>query len=446
MRKISELLLLGFCLAAMLPGQGLTSVAGTTKDPTGAVIPGAAVVLTNVDTAAERNEISDSQGRYTFSQVQPGSYKLTAKAQGFNDVTVDVRLQINTPATIDLNFEKVGTVSSSVSVSSEAVLVNTTDASIGNAIGTQAITQLPFEARNVVGLLALQPGVAYLGAQDQPVLSTSGNGHVTLNDPRSGAVDGGKSDQGNVTLDGVDVNDQQNRASFTSVLRVTLDSVQEFRTITTNAGAEYGHSSGAQATLVTKSGTNLFHGALYEYLRNTDTSANTFFNNSAGVPRQKLNRNVYGVAIGGPIKKDKLFFFLNYEGRKDASDQALLRVVPSDTLRNGIVQYVRNDGSVGSLNPAQIKQLDLGGIGEDPASLALFQLYPHANDTTVGDGLNTAGYRFNAPAPLRYNTYIAKLDYQITSKNSFFFRGNLKMTITPSRDRSSRASRPTAFT
>ena len=120
--------LLGFCLAAMLPGQGLTSVAGTTKDPTGAVIPGAAVVLTNVDTAAERNEVSDSQGRYTFSQVQPGSYKLTAKAQGFNDVTVDVRLQMNTPATIDLNFEKVGTVSSSVSVSSEAVLVNTTDA------------------------------------------------------------------------------------------------------------------------------------------------------------------------------------------------------------------------------------------------------------------------------------------------------------------------------
>ena len=168
------------------------------------------------------------------------------------------------------------------------------------------------------------------------------------------------------------------------------------------------------------------HGALYEYLRNTDTSANTFFNNSAGVPRQKLNRNVYGVDVGGPIKKDKLFFFLNYEGRKDASDQALLRVVPTDTLRNGIVQYVRNDGSVGSLSPAQVKQLDLGGIGEDPASLALFQLYPHANDTTVGDGLNTAGFRFNAPAPLRYNTYIAKLDYQITSKNSFFFRGNLQ--------------------
>jgi hypothetical protein len=427
MRKISELLLLGFCLAAMLPGQGLTSVAGATKDPSGAVIPGASVVLANVDTGAQRTEVSDSQGRYSFSQVQPGSYKLTAKAPGFNDVAVEVRLLINTPATLDLNFEKLGTVASTVSVSAEATLLNTTDASIGNAIGTQAITQLPFEARNVVGLLAIQPGVVYLGAQDQPTLSLSGNGHVTLNDPRSGAVDGGKSDQGNVTLDGVDVNDQQDRASFTSVLRVTLDSVQEFRTITTNAGAEYGHSSGAQATLITKSGTNLFHGALYEYLRNTDTSANSFFNNLAGVPRQKLNRNVYGVDVGGPLKKDKLFFFLNYEGRKDASDQSELRVVPLDSMREGIVHYVTNSGSIGTLTPAQVQQLDPAGIGESAATLALFQsVYPHSNDNTTGDGINTGGFRFNAPAPLRYNTYIAKLDYQITSKNSWFWRGNLQ--------------------
>jgi carboxypeptidase family protein len=427
MRNIRLLLFLGLGLAAMLSGQGLTSVAGTTKDPSGAVIPGAAVSLMNVDTGAERSVVSDSQGRYSFSQVQPGSYKLTAKAPGFSDVTLEVRLLVNSPATVDLNFEKVGTVATSVSVTAEASQVNTTDASLGNAIGTQAITQLPFEARNVVSLLAIQPGVAYLGAQDQPQISLTGSGHVVLNDPRSGAVDGGKSDQGNVTLDGVDVNDQQNRASFTSVLRVTLDSVQEFRTITTNAGAEYGHSSGAQATLVTKSGSNIVHGAAYEYLRNTDTSANSFFNNLDGVPRQELNRNVYGVDIGGPIKKDKLFFFLNYEGRKDASEQSELRVVPLDTMRQGIVQYVNNSGGIGTLTPAQIQQLDTGGIGENAATLALFQsAYPHSNDNTVGDGINTGGYRFNAPAPLRYNTYIAKLDYQLNSKNSIFWRGNLQ--------------------
>src|SRR6202034_2431876 len=172
--------------------------------------------------------------------------------------------------------------------------VNTEDATIGNAIGGRIVNQLPFESRNVVGLLAVPTGVTYLG---EPAPGA-------LNDPRSGAVDGGKSDQGNVTLDGVDVNDQQNRASFTSVLRVTLDSVQEFRTTTTNAGAEYGHSSGAQVSLITKGGTNTVHGAFYEYLRNTDTSANSFFNNASKVARAQLDRNVFGASVGGPIKKD----------------------------------------------------------------------------------------------------------------------------------------------
>src|SRR5215470_12685175 len=123
-------------------------------------------------------------------------------------------------------------------------------------------------------------------------------------DYRSGSVNGGKSDQGNVTLDGVDVNDQQNRAAFTSVLRVTLDSVQEFRTTTTNGGADQGRGSGAQVALVTKSGTNTLHGSLYEYHRNTLTSANDFFNNASGVQRPKLIRNVFGTSLGGPVKKN----------------------------------------------------------------------------------------------------------------------------------------------
>ncbi len=417
MGKVFRLYLVSSCLAVAVFGQGLASVSGTTKDPSGAVVPGATVVLVNADTGAQRNSAADAQGRYSFSQVQPGTYRFTAKAPGFNDVTIeDVHLLVNSPALVDLTFEKVGSVATSVVVAAEATQLNTNDATLGNAVGTHAITQLPFEGRNVVGLLAIQPGVVYLG--EPPPGS--------LNDPRSGAVDGGKSDQGNVTLDGVDVNDQQDRASFTSVLRVTLDSVQEFRTVTTNAGAEFGHSSGAQVSLISKSGGNIVHGSAYEYLRNTDTSANSFFNNLAGVPRAKLNRNVYGAAVGGPIKKDRLFFFLNYEGRKDASDASGLRVVPNDNLRAGIVSYARNDGSIGTLTPAQVKALDLGGIGEDPAALSLFQTYPHANDSTVGDGLNTAGYRFNAPAPLRFNTYIAKFDYQLNAKNTIFWRGNLQ--------------------
>jgi hypothetical protein len=415
MGRVIRLLVSGFCLAGAIFAQGLTSVSGVVTDPSGATIPAAKISLVNADTAARREAQSDAQGRYTFVQVQPGTYNITSIASGFNDEQITgVRLLVNSPATVDISMKVGPAVATSVAVTAEAALVNTEDATLGNAIGGQVITQLPFESRNVVGLLAVQPGVVYLGETDPG----------KLNDPRSGSVDGGKTDQGNVTLDGVDVNDQQNRASFTSVLRVTLDSVQEFRTTTTNAGAELGHASGAQVALVTRSGTNLVHGTMYEYLRNTATSANSFFNNAARVPRPQLNRNVYGAAIGGPIKKDKLFYFLNYEGRKDASAQSVLRTVPTDTFRQGTVLYGALNGSVQTMTPAQIAQVSPGGV--DQAVLDYLQKYPHPNDFTTGDGLNIAGYRFNASEPLRYNTYIAKFDYQFNTKNTFFIRGNLQ--------------------
>lgn len=417
MGRIVRSTLLALGLAGAVFGQGFTSVSGTVSDPSGAVVPTAKVTLTNTSTAAQRSTVSDTAGRYQFSQVQPGTYQIKAESPGFSNVLVNgLELLVNSPATADLKFEKVGSVATSVSVSEQATQVNTEDATLGDAVDSNVITQLPFESRNVVGLLAIQPGVIYLGEPNPGA----------LNDPRSGAVDGGKSDQGNVTLDGVDVNDQQNRASFTSVLQVTLDSVQEFRTVTTNAGAEYGHSSGAQVTMITKSGTNTVHGSLYEYLRNTDTSANSFFNNSSGVARPQLDRNVFGASVGGPIRKNKLFYFLNYEGRRDASDASVLRTVPTATFRQGEILYNTTSGGVGTLTPAQLAAEDPLGIGPDPAVLKYLQQYPLPNAFNTGDGVNTAGYLFNASEPLRFNTYIAKLDYQLNDKNTFFFRGNLQ--------------------
>jgi Carboxypeptidase regulatory-like domain len=416
MKILVSLLLFVLFLIATLSGQSVTSLSGTTKDPSGALIPGVSISLISADTGAARATVSDSQGRYTFSQVQPGTYRITAHAAGFVDVTVNqVELLISSPATVDLNFEKVGAVATTVTVEENAEAINTQDASLGNAVAGPVIDQLPFEARNVIGLLAIQPGVSYLG---EP---TPGS----LNDPRSGAVDGGKSDQANVTLDGVDVNDQQYHAAFASVLRVTLDSVEEFRTTTTNAGAEFGRASGAQVTMLTKSGTNSVHGSAYEFIRNTATSANSFFNNASGLARTTLNRNVYGAAAGGPIKKNKLFFFLNYERRKDASDSTGLRTVPNATFRQGTFTYLTTSGSVATLSPAQVQALDPTGLGEDPAALATFQQYPLPNNNTVGDGLNTAGYLFNAPTPLSWKTYIAKIDYQLNARNTLFWRGNL---------------------
>ncbi len=410
-----------FVLSAVVFAQATTSLTGTVSDPTGAVIPGASLTLVNDDTGAQREDKADSQGRYSFQQLQPGSYHLVAKATGFSDVTVNaIRLLVNSPANLPVVFEKLGTVATTVAVTADAIQVNTADASLGNAIGGKPITQLPFEARNVVGLLALQPGVTYI-SEPEP-----GN----QPDFRSGNVNGGKSDQANVTLDGIDVNDQQNRSPFTSVLRVTLDSVQEFRTITTNSGADFGRTSGAQVALVTKSGTNTIHGSVYEYLRNTKTSANDFFSNAAGVPRAKLNRNLFGLSLGGPIKKERLFYFINYEGRRDRSETPTTsaRIVPTADFRNGIFTYTRKDGTTGKLSPDQVRALDPAGIGASTAVLNFLKSYPLPNSNQVGDSLNTAGFIFNYSTPLDFNTYTAKFDYHLdgNGRHTLFWRGTLQ--------------------
>ncbi len=417
MRMLIRVFGLALFLTAALFGQ-TTSMTGTVSDPSGAVVPSATITIVNIETSAERQTTSDTQGRYTMQQLTPGTYRITAKAPGFADAVIEkLELLVNQPATVPIVFEKLGKTSTTVTVDAAVVQVNTTDASLGNAISTEAIIELPMYARNVAGLLAFQPGVTSFGSFGAQNL-----------DYRSGSVDGGKSDQSNVTLDGVDVNDQNTRAAFTSVLRVTLDSVQEFRTTTVGGSSDSGRGSGADTVLVTKSGTNDFHGSLYEYRRGTETAANSFFNNLSGVPVAPLLINVFGGSLGGPIKKNKLFFFINYEGRRDASSLSVTRTVPTETLKQGIVQYHNTSGQVQQLTPGQIATIDPLGIGIDPAALKLLQAYPKGNNTSLGDQLNTTGFTFNAPGHADQNTYIARFDYKVddAGKHSLFWRGNLQ--------------------
>jgi hypothetical protein len=412
--------------AGIACGQSLTSLNGSVTDPSGGAIAGAVVEIVNLSTASKRATAASDTGLYSFSQIVPGRYRLTATARGFAASTIsDVDLVVNTPSTVNFKLE-VGAVSETVSVMADVAQVNTVDASLGNAVTTQAIVELPFEARNPAGLLALQPGVTYFGQGSTYGRPTGGTPGTA--DRLNGSVNGSKPDQNNITLDGVDVNDQNTRNAFQSVLRVTLDSVQEFRTTTQNPTAEQGRGSGAQIALVTKSGTNDLHGSLYEYHRNTLTSANSFFNNRSGVPRQKLIRNTFGTSLGGPVRKNRLFYFVNYEGRRDASDGTATRIVPTAAFRQGTIQYLNKSGGVSTLTPDQLKSIDPAGIGVDAAVLTALQQYPLPNDNTQGDGFNTSGYRFKASQPVRLNTYIAKVDYTIdgAGKNTVFWRGNLQ--------------------
>ena len=419
MKEIRCLAVAAIALVAMRPiyGQSFSSLNGSVFDPSGAIVAGAEITLTSLDTGAKRKTVTNDSGLYSFAQMVPGKYQVVAQAARFSVKTITgLELLVNTPATVNIALE-IGTVTESVSVEAGAAQVNTTDASLGNAVSTQAIVELPLEARNPAILLALQAGVTYFGSDN----SSPTNSANRLN----GSVNGSKPDQNNITLDGMDVDDQNTRSPLVSVLRVTLDSVQEFRTTTLNPTADQGRGSGAQIALITRSGANVLHGSLYEFNRNTDTSANSFFNNLADVPRQKLIRNVFGAALGGPIKKDRLFFFANYEGRRDASENTAVRLVPTMAFRQGIVQYLNTAGGVSTVAPAQLQSLDSAGKGVSPAVLSALNQYPLPNDTTQGDGFNTAGYRFNASTPLSQNTYIAKLDYAL-SNHQFFLRGNLQ--------------------
>ena len=416
MRRIQGILALSLLLASSLLGQ-VTSLTGTVTDPAGAVVPSVAITIVNSQTGLQRETTSDGQGRYSLPDLTPGTYRLSAKATGFAEAVVNkIELLVNQPATVLVKLE-IGATATTVAVEAAATQVNTVDASIGNAIGNQAIIEMPMYARNVAGLLAFQPGVTSFGS--------FGSGTM---DYRSGSVNGGKSDQSSITLDGADVGDQNTRAAFTSVLRVTLDSVEEFRTVTTNADAATGRGSGADIQLVTKSGTNELHGSLYEYRRGTETAANSFFSNRSGVARAPLLINLFGGSLGGPVKKNKLFFFLNYEGRRDASAVTVTRTVPMESLKQGIINYHNSAGQLVSVNQAQIKAIDPAGLGANAAALKVLSLFPVGNNSASGDSLNTTGYTFNAPGYNVQNTYIMKVDYKIdeAGKHSVFIRGNLQ--------------------
>jgi hypothetical protein len=419
------------CMSALAAGQAATSVRGTVTDPTGNALVGANVVLANTESKTERAATTGEQGEYQFLLIPPGTYTLKVTAPGFRSYEQKgLALLVNTPATANVQL-KVGATTEVVTVTSEAPALNLVDASVGNSFDEKHVRQIPLEGRNVPDLLSLQAGVAYtgnrIGDKDQ--------------DTRNGAVNGARGDQSNVTLDGVDVNDQSNGYAFTSVLPVTQDSVQEFRVTTTNYGADQGQGSGAQVALVTKSGSNAYHGSLYEYLRNTITSANDYLVKQSevniGLPNKplQLNRNIFGVSVGGPVQKDRMFFFANYEGTREREQQRAERVIPTPSLCQGIFQYVNVNGGTTVWNAAQLQLLDPKGIGIDPAMLDLTNHTGYldktfctgntvTNDPSAGDGLNYAGYVFRAPTSLDNDIGILRLDYRLTTdgKHTLFAR------------------------
>lgn len=389
-------------------------ITGTITDPSGAVVPNAKVVAVNTKTQATREATTNEQGNYVITAVQPGIYTVTATAAGFSKA-VTTNLEVTVAASVDADFHmKVGSGSETVEVAANAVTVQTTESSTSRAITLKDIDTLPQLGRTPISLAVYQPGVQ---------LDPSDSSFSRINGQRQGS--------NNTTLDGIDVNDSVVPRLGLSLTANNTDSVGEFRIITQGAKAEYGRNAGGQVEMITRGGTNSFHGNAFDYLRNTNLNANEFFNKQgqikAGNPQvpPKLIQNIFGGSFGGPIKHNKLFVFGNYQGRRTHAELPRTRTLYTTNARNGIFSYVNSSGALSTYN---IAANDPRGKGLDPTVKALYALTPpNCNTFTVGDStasqlLNTCGYTFVSPNNSLEDQFTIRGDYNMTSKMSVFLR------------------------
>ena len=418
-------------LPTFLAAQDVASLTGVVTDSSGAVVPDVNVQLVDTKTNARFETKTNSVGAYIFPKVLPGpGYQLNLSKEGFASQTIrNIYLGVDTTHTQNARLQ-VGQATQTVEVngSGSQVSLDTTDTAVSTILDMGMVHELPLATRdNPLGLLVYSPGVtSAMQAGDDNTLGS-----------RDGAVTGARGDQSNYTLDGLDTNDFGTGTAGVMTANAPIDSVQEMRTETANPLSAEGRGSGAQVQMITKSGTNSWHGSAYEYNRTAATTANDFFNNrqTPVIPRPPLTRNQFGASLGGPAKKDKLFFFFNYEGRRDARADQVDAIVPLDSWRLGNVAYINNSSGCTfqsrinttpnciSTWPASNTSLDPAGIGPDQALLTFINSrYPHANDLTSGDGVNTGGFRWNAPAHLGSNDYVSRIDYNLSSKMKLFGR------------------------
>jgi Carboxypeptidase regulatory-like domain len=422
-----------------------TELSGTVYDPSGAVVTGAVVTVVNSATGNSLKQITNSAGLYSFPSIAIGTYTLTVEMPGFKTAQrTGIALVVGTPATTNVTLD-VGASSDVVKVEASTTPVNTDTATLGNVVERQAVAVLPLNGRNPINLVVLEPGVT----------QQSGTG-INANGLRSQA--------GNVTIDGIVANETSNPTPTNNVFRINPDNVEEFKITTSNPTAEEGKNSGMNVAIATRSGTNQYHVQAIEYFRNRDLNSNEFYANAQGNSRANLNANQYGFDGGGPIKKNRTFFYGAWQGQKVngtvAIDKALGHVplVYTPAALNGVFRYwVSNPASPLTLNGVKITSntpslVTSGGalasgirncasptdsncvasynmyandpahIGGDPAVLKLLGSYPAPNDFNTGDGLNTAGYLWNTPYGVRGPRQLIRVDHTINDANHIFFR------------------------
>jgi hypothetical protein len=405
--------------AISLPAYSQTAATGTIvgalADQSGGMISGGAIEASDQATGFVRTARTNESGEYALTGLPPGSYKVTASARGFRQSVVPA-FQVEISKSYNLNFAlQVGAVSESVEVTeTTAAELQTQDAAVGVVMTGESLLRMPAINRSALTFFQLQPmvsptrGIATLGAGQ----------HL------SGQVAGARADQNTFTLDGLDATDLTAGTNFYAraatdvngpdpMIPVPAESAQEFRLSTTNGNATYHEGAGGQLSLLTRRGSNDFHGSAYYYLQNDAINANRWDYNRTGIKRPALHDNRFGGSVGGPVVRKKTFFFLNYEGRRLPQTLPVNRLVPTASLRQGLLRFVDTTGIVRSYD---VKSFDPRGLGISPVIDAFWNHMPAGNNPGAGDGLNTIGFLAPIDASIDSNFTVGRIDHVFNEK------------------------------
>ena len=423
-------LLVALAVAGTAAAQGTTSrLVGQVTDSTGAVLPGVAVTLTNDGTGVSFSTVTTAAGAYVFEALPSGSYTVKFELQGFKTLTSKGnRVAIGQPTSVDAQMDP-GEMSETVQVTGRVETVQTANSgNLGSVVDQKTIESFPLvsgggRGRNPLDMVLIQPGVVS-GA------NTGGGTHVN----------GARDRSWNYTLDGIDTNETSAGGSNFSPLRANPDSLSEFKILTGNTTAEYGRNSGGQVAMITRSGTNEYRGTAFYFLRRPELNANEWEYNVQGLPKRKENQDIYGFSLGGPIQKNKLFFFGNLQVLRAKRTVSVTSTVYTDQAKKGLWRYViggRNqpagvpgatvDSSGNVLPGIQIGTYSIPA--NDPAAQGLNQSIQQQlakmaspNTFTTGDGLNTAGLLFDAREEEKQHDGTIRVDYAFSNRHYFFGR------------------------
>ncbi|MBC7911743.1 MAG: carboxypeptidase regulatory-like domain-containing protein, partial [Pyrinomonadaceae bacterium] len=397
-RTLSTLCVLLFLLVLPLRGSGQTTTAnisGTVKDESGALLPGVTVTAKNLETGLTRTMVTDTEGRYHISQLTPANYEIQTTSSGFQTaIRTGIDLTVGREAVVNLTL-KVGEVTAKVVITGEAPLVETTRSEISSVVDDKKIRDLPVNGRSYDQLVLLQPGIVFYPNAARDLQYGSGVKFSAF---------GARPHSNLFLVDGTDINDQ---ADFTpgsaAGMVLGIETLREFKVLSSNYGADYGRKSGAVVVAVTKSGTNSFHGNLFGFIRNDNLDARNFFDQQ----KPEFKRNQFGGTFGGPILQDRLFFFGGYEGLREILGLSTVTVVPNALAHTGCLPDATAPGGIRCfpVNPRVKPYLDL---------------FPLPNGRDNGDG--TADYISSAARVTGEDNFTIRVDHKLSDKDSYFVR------------------------